>query len=87
MQKLFITDALKRIKSGDAINFDGELAGTGFRVIQHAPIKDLLCGYIYTQNSNSSKHPLCENLTFEEASGYDFIRTSEDEKDKGGETN
>lgn len=48
LHKIFIMDALKRIKLGEASTFEGEFAGSGFRVVQPAPFDNLVCGYIYT---------------------------------------
>ena len=53
-------DALKKIKAGTAANFDGEHAGTAFRVMEPRPFEDMLVGYVYTQNSNQAQHPLRE---------------------------
>ena len=74
-------DALKKIKAGTAASFEGEHAGTAFRVMEPRPFDNMLVGYVYTQNSNEAQHPLQETMYTGECRNVSFIRTADDTAD------
>ena len=86
LQKLFISDALQSIKAGQAQSFEGELAGTACRVLKQSPFENLGFGYVYTQNSNQSKHPLKEVLSLDASEGFEVIGTPENDETWDAET-
>ena len=43
----------------------------------------MLFGYIYTQNSNNSQHPLRAMLNTANCTGCEFIRTADDNEQDG----
>lgn len=48
LQKLFISDGLRKIKAGKAETYEGEFENSAFRVLEARPFEDMLFGYVYT---------------------------------------
>jgi len=50
-------------------------------VAEASPFADMLFGYVYTQNSSKSEHPLREVIDFSASEGCQIIRSSDDDDD------